>query len=132
MKVAWILRIAQRRVTIGGSRSVVILRVTPDGEETELEKLHLESGGPYLRDVVKGQIAKERRLLILDLSFVPYLDSSGLGEIVSAFVHAGRADGSLVLACLSPRAREVIRLMNLEGVILSFDSVAAAARHYCS
>lgn len=111
---------------------MVVLHVTPEGEERELERLHLDSGSPLLRDVVKSEIAKARRLLIVDLTAIPHLDSSGLGEIVSAFVHAGRSDGSLVLACLSPSARQTIRVMGLEGLILSFDSVAEAVRHYCS
>ena len=117
---------------IRDAKPIVVLHVTPEGEESELEKLLLDPGGPYLKDVVDAQIAKGRKYLILDLTFVPHLDSYAIGEIVSAFVHAGRLDGGLVLACLSPMAHKVLRIMNLEEVIPNFASVAAAVEHYCA
>lgn len=130
MKGAWILRLSHRQVVTSQATPVQVLRIAADGEETELEKLQIEPGGFSLRDLVKSQLAMERRLLILDLSVMTHLDSSELGEIVSAFVHAGRANGSLVLAGLNPRVRKVIRMMGLDGVIPVFDSVAAAARQF--
>lgn len=130
MNDAWILRFSHPRVAINRSLPVRVLRLAPGGEETELERQQIELGRASLRDLVKTQIAKGRNFLILDLAVITHLDSSGLGEIVSAYVHAGRANGGLVLACVPPRARQVIRVMGLEGVIPTYDSVTAAAGHF--
>ena len=132
MNGVWVLRFGQQSTTTDRSRPVVVVQVAPDGEETEFERLFVELGSRSLRDVVKDEIAKGRKSLVLDLRAISHLGSSEIGQIVSAFVHAGRADASLVLACVQPSARKVIRVMGLERVIPIFESVAAAAQHFDS
>ena len=127
---AWILRFSATRVTIGVRKPVIVLQVTTDGKETELEVLEL--GGeeyPGLRDLARGQIEAGRPRLILDLSSVEPIDSNGVGEIVAVWQHAKNRGGELVLAGLKPRIRDIFEILYLDKVIPTFDSVIEAASH---
>jgi anti-sigma B factor antagonist len=54
---------------------------------------------------------------ILDLSGCPYMDSSGLGIIVSHMVHCKKKGITMIAACMTPRVREVFRLTKVDNVV---------------
>jgi anti-anti-sigma factor len=54
--------------------------------------------------------------IVLDLTDLQYMDSSGLGAIVAVYVSARRAKCSLRLANINQRVAELLRLTKLEGV----------------
>ncbi|MDF1717049.1 MAG: STAS domain-containing protein [Antarcticimicrobium sp.] len=60
--------------------------------------------------------------VILDLSEVSFIDSSGLGAIVAAMKHLG-ADRRLDLAGLSPMVEKVFRLTRMDTVFTLFPSL---------
>ncbi len=54
--------------------------------------------------------------LIIDLSSVRFIDSSGLGALVSGFKNASAREGSLKLCCLQPQVRSMFELTRLHRV----------------
>ncbi|MGA7841134.1 MAG: STAS domain-containing protein, partial [Candidatus Acidiferrales bacterium] len=60
-----------------------------------------------------------KRPLILDLSELAYMDSSGLGTLVALYISAKGAKGELQLLNLSPRIRELLSITNVLSVFES-------------
>ncbi len=54
--------------------------------------------------------------LIIDLNAVRFIDSSGLGALVSGFKNASAREGSLKLCCLQPQVRSMFELTRLHRV----------------
>ena len=81
---------------------------------------------PALRDALAVAFAKKHATVIVELSAVTYMDSSGIATLVVAHGAARKSAGRLVLAGLSERVREVFKLARLESVFELADSVKAA------
>ncbi len=54
---------------------------------------------------------------ILDLTDCPYMDSSGLGIIVTHYVRCRRKGLRLIAAGLSPKVRDVFRIAKVDAII---------------
>ena len=54
--------------------------------------------------------------LIIDLSAVRFIDSSGLGALVSGLKNASAREGNLKLCCLQPQVRSMFELTRLHRV----------------
>ncbi|MHC4789070.1 MAG: STAS domain-containing protein [Planctomycetota bacterium] len=66
------------------------------------------STAPALRDVLVKHVKKKSApLLMLDLSGLAFMDTSGLATLIEAHITAERSAGKLVLFGLSPRIAEV-------------------------
>lgn len=63
--------------------------------------------------------------IILDLSEVNFIDSSGLGAIVASMKHMGQ-DRTLVLAGLTPTVEKVFRLTRMDSVFSLFSTLDGA------
>jgi anti-sigma B factor antagonist len=66
-----------------------------------------------LRDAMRRAIPA-KKTLVLDLSQVSYMDSSGLGTLVSAWVSAKKAGCEMKLISLTPRLKEFLRVSSLD------------------
>ena len=66
--------------------------------------------------------------LIIDLSGLTYCDSTGISILVDACHRAKAAGTVLALAGLNPDISRVFRVIGLDQVFVSYDTVAAAAR----
>jgi len=64
-----------------------------------------------LRDLIP-----ETKRLILDLTNVDYIDSSGLGALVSLYLHARKANCDLELTNQKPRIRDLFRVSKLDSI----------------
>ena len=89
-------------------------------------------GVETLRDKVNSLLHQGHRNLILNLSGVDYLDSAGLGEIVSAYATVRRQAGSLKLVGLTSRIRDLLSITKLLTVFDTFDSEQDAVRSFSS
>jgi len=69
-----------------------------------------------LRDAVRGFIADGKKKIILNLADVDYLDSSGLGELVSCFTTVRNAGGELKLLNLSQKVHDILYVTKLYTV----------------
>ncbi len=65
-------------------------------------------------------------LNILDLTDVPYMDSSGLGIIVRHFVRCKSKGVRLVVAGAPPRILDLFKMTNVEGMISTTAAVEEA------
>ena len=63
---------------------------------------------------------------IADFTAVPYIDSTGIGFLVSTYTSLTRAGGKFALAGLSPRVRHILEITRILGVIPAYDDVASA------
>jgi len=61
--------------------------------------------------------------LIIDLGLVRFIDSSGLGALVSGFKNASARDGSLKLCCLQPQVQSMFELTRLHRVFEIFTNL---------
>ncbi len=79
-----------------------------------------------LRNTIRDLLALGNKNILLNLGEVPYIDSSGIGELVSAFVAARRAGGDVKLLNLTKRVHGVLEIVKLGTVFEIFDTEAAA------
>jgi anti-sigma B factor antagonist len=68
-----------------------------------------------LQQAIRDLIPQNKKI-VLDLSSVDYIDSSGLGALVSVYMAANRAKVDLELANPKPRVRELFKLTKLADV----------------
>jgi anti-sigma B factor antagonist len=80
---------------------------------------------PHLRAALEER-AGEQGIVVVDLTAVKFLDSSGVGAFVGAAALIVAAGGSLRLACPPPRVQKVFRISRLAEVIPIYDDVRAA------
>ena len=85
------------------------IQITEDATVVRLSGNLTSEVTATFKEKVKGLIPQAKRL-VLDLSAVGYMDSSGLGAVVSVYVTAKRAGCGLQLINLSKRVRELLGL----------------------
>lgn len=135
---AWILRPGFEKALGSLRLPAKIFRATPEGQETELEDMMLERERDpeiweqvgLLAQLVRSQVDKRRQYLILDLSTLEKVDSSGIGEIVAAFQPTADSDTEMVLANPRPKIREILHRTELDKMIPIYDSIEEAVRHF--
>jgi anti-sigma B factor antagonist len=81
-----------------------------------------------LRDTVKGLLSQGKKIIILNLLNVSFMDSTGLGTLVAAHSSAKSAGASLRLCDLGPRFSELLQITKLYTVFEIYDSEYEAFR----
>lgn len=71
---------------------------------------------PELREKLAGLISKQAPKILVKLSGVDYMDSSGIATFVEAFQKTKRYQGRLVLAELTPSVRGVFEIAKLDSI----------------
>lgn len=77
------------------------------------------------KDAMRAQTDGGPDIVVLDLSRVEFIDSSGLGAIVAAMKHMG-ADRKLALAGLTPTVQRVFQLTRMDTVFSVFPTLDGA------
>ena len=77
------------------------------------------------KDAMRQATDSGSPIVILDLSEVDFIDSSGLGAIVASMKHMGR-DRSVVLSGLTPTVDKVFRLTRMDSVFGVFPTLQNA------
>lgn len=86
------------------------------------------SRSPLMRSRIAEAAASRPARVVIDLSKVPYMDSSGVATLVEALQHARRGGWSLVLCDLHPKVRSIFQIAKLESVFtIAADLDAALA-----
>ena len=93
-------------------------------------KITLGEGGLTLRDEVHKLLAAGSKKIVLNLADVNYIDSSGLGELVSAYTAVKNAGGELKLLNLTSKVRDLLVITKLVTVFDVKDSEAAAVSSF--
>ena len=82
--------------------------------------------GPELRRRLIQLVDEGTRHVVLDLSTVPFLDSSALGVFVTGLKRLRIAGGTMRLAACRPPVRAVLKITSLDRVFFLYPSVEAA------
>jgi len=93
-------------------------------------RITLGEGASSFRDTVRDLAAKGGKKLLVNLSDVSYIDSSGIGEMVSGFTTVTNHGGQLKLLGLSKRVKDVLQITKLYTVFEVFDDEASAVRSF--
>ena len=92
------------------------------------ERLDANNSGE-LKEYLKRLLENEAKALIIDLSTVSFIDSSGLGALLSGYKNANLHQGSLVLCGLQPRVQSMFELTRLHRVFDIYPSQQDALDH---
>jgi len=89
-------------------------------------KITIGVGDVALRDAVGEALEAGARNIVVDLGSVTTIDSSGIGELVSAFTTVTNRQGKLKLANLPPKVDDILQITQLISVFEVFDNVPEA------
>lgn len=89
-------------------------------------RITLGEGSVQLRDAIRDLISKGQKNILLNLAEVNYIDSSGLGELVSAYTTAKNQSASLKLLKLTQKVHDLLQLTKLYTVFEIHDDEAKA------
>ncbi len=93
-------------------------------------RITLGEGASTFRDAIRELIASGEKKIVLNLADVSYIDSSGIGELVSGFTTVTNHGGQLKLLNLTKRIKDLLQITKLYTVFEVFDSEATAIRSF--
>jgi anti-sigma B factor antagonist len=93
-------------------------------------RITLGEGSSALRDALRDQVAKGQKKILLNLGDVSYIDSSGIGELVSGFTSVSNAGGQLKLLSLTKRVKDLLQITKLYTVFEVHDDESTAVRSF--
>jgi len=82
------------------------------------------------QDRIYEAIRKGETRVIVDMSRVKWMNSSGLGTLMAGLTTLRSSDGDLKLACLSDRVRRPVEITKLDSVLQMYESVDAAVKSF--
>jgi anti-sigma B factor antagonist len=95
-------------------------------------KFSVVTGPGQLKEVVTDVVVSGHRHIVLNLTDVRYIDSSGLGELVACYLTAKRHGSIIKLAGLDGRTKDVLVLTRLLSLFESHPSEAAAVLSFAT
>jgi len=111
----------------------VKLNVRKVGDVTVIDavgRITLGEGASSFRDTIRDLVSKGEKKLVLNLGNVTYIDSSGIGELVSAFTTVTNQGGQLKLLNLTKRIQDLLQITKLYTVFEVYDDESAAVRSF--
>ena len=93
-------------------------------------QLTLPEGSERLKDKINSLLHQEARQVVINLGDVSYIDSGGLGQLVSSFTSVTRQGGSLKLFNVGKRSRDLLAMTKLLTVFDTYDSEEEAVQSF--
>jgi anti-sigma B factor antagonist len=93
-------------------------------------RITLGEGSIVLRDTVKDLLGKGQKKILLNLGDVNYIDSSGIGELVSGFTAVRNRGGELKLLNLTKKVNDLLQITKLFTVFDVFNDESTAMRSF--
>ena len=93
-------------------------------------RITLGEGSSSLRDLMRDLLGKNQRKILLNLGDVSYIDSSGIGELVSGFTTVTNSGGQLKLLGLTKRVKDLLQITKLYTVFDVHEEEAHAIRSF--
>jgi anti-sigma B factor antagonist len=93
-------------------------------------RITLGEGSIVLRDTVKDLLGKGQKKILLNLGDVNYIDSSGIGELVSAYTTAKNQGGELKLLKLTKKVHDLLQITKLYTVFDVKDDETEAVKAF--
>lgn len=79
-----------------------------------------------IRDLMERDIVK----IVLDLSKVNWIDSTGLGELIASLSSIKKKNGNMVLASLQSPVQSLLKMTNLTQIFETYESVEEAVGEF--
>jgi anti-sigma B factor antagonist len=95
-------------------------------------KIVLGEGDVQVKERIKDLLADGQRRVLLNLAEVNYIDSAGLGTLISSYTTAKREGGNLKLVNLTRRIQDLLAITKLITVFETFDNEAEALDSFSS
>jgi anti-sigma B factor antagonist len=93
-------------------------------------RITLGEGSSALRDALREMVGKNQKKILLNLGEVSYIDSSGIGELVSGFTTVTNSGGNLKLLNLNKRVKDLLQITKLYTVFDVHEDESAAIRSF--
>jgi len=93
-------------------------------------RITLGEGSSAFRDLIRDLATQGHKKILLNLSDVTYIDSSGIGELVSGFTTVTNGGGQLKLLGLSNRVKDLLQITKLLTVFQVFEEEAEGVRSF--
>jgi anti-sigma B factor antagonist len=93
-------------------------------------KVTIGEGSVALRTAIRRLLGEGKNKILLNLAGVSYIDSSGIGELVSSFTAVKKEGGNLKLLKLTQKIQDLLAITKLLTVFDTFDDESAALSSY--
>ena len=93
-------------------------------------RITIGEGTLTLKETVRALLQKSEPKILLNLGDITYIDSSGIGELVSSFTMAGKKGGKLKLLNLTKKVHDLLSITKLLTVFEVFDDEATAIKSF--
>ena len=93
-------------------------------------RITLGEGSATLRETVRDLVSKGQKSILLNLGDVTYIDSSGIGELVSSYTSVSNQGGKLKLLNLQKKVHDLLQITKLYTVFEVHTDEPAAIRSY--
>ncbi|MCX6630628.1 MAG: STAS domain-containing protein [Candidatus Solibacter sp.] len=127
-------------IAVGGKRQIIaplpVYHRTMSVEAKQLDsgvsvvtitgRLAMGGETERLDATVKGLLQKDRKKFVLDITALDYVDSSGIGMLVSCLTNVKKAGGELKLAGANPRIRRIFAMTGVDTMMPMCDTLADA------
>jgi anti-sigma B factor antagonist len=93
-------------------------------------RITLGEGASTFRDTIRDLAAGGHRKILLNLAEISYIDSSGIGELVSGFTTVANQGGTVKLLNLTKRVQDLLQITKLYTVFEVHDDEAKAVQSF--
>ena len=93
-------------------------------------RITLGEGSVTIRDAVREDLNKGNKKILLNLGDISYIDSSGIGELVSAYTAVKNQGGELKLLNLTKKVKDLLQITKLYTVFDIHDDEAHAIHSF--
>ena len=93
-------------------------------------KVTIGEGSVALRSTIRRLLGDGKKKILLNLGNVGYIDSSGIGELVSSFTAVNKESGSLKLLNLTQKIQDLLAITKLLTVFDVFENEGEALSSY--
>ncbi|HEY2352855.1 MAG TPA: STAS domain-containing protein [Candidatus Acidoferrum sp.] len=93
-------------------------------------RIELGEGSAAIREMIRDLLEKGRKKILLNLADVDYIDSSGLGALVSAFTSVRNEGGELKLVYLTKKVHDLLQMTKLYTVFDVLDDETAGIKSF--
>ena len=87
-------------------------------------------GSSLIREALRDLTTEGHKKILLNLTEVSYMDSTGIGELVAGFTSAQNAGGTVKLLGVTKHVKDVLQISRLYTVFEAFDDEAEAVQSF--
>jgi anti-sigma B factor antagonist len=93
-------------------------------------RITLGDGASTFRDTIRSLVGSGHKKMLLNLGEVSYIDSSGIGEMVSGYTTVNNQGGQVKLLNLTKRVKDLLQITKLYTVFEVFEDETAAVQSF--